>query len=142
MTLRNLIQQLGQLLFHKGPGYQLNYLTLHVKDPEIAKGILQVKIQKFTRTYFFVALSCILSFAKSCWQYFISKNGHPVMVICSGAILLLLLAGFILIRLKRVDLALNIMPFIYFLIFAVGSTLVYNDWLPHQLRFGPKTVFE
>jgi hypothetical protein len=59
-----------------------------------------------------------------------TKDGHPVMVICSAAILILLSAGFLLIKIKRADLGLNIIPFLYFLIAALGSILVYNDWLP------------
>ena len=64
------------------------------------------------------------------------------MVICSAILLIFMQILYFIKRAKKTHLVMNIGPYLYFLVAAVSSTLVYNDWIPEKLRDGPKDVFE
>ena len=86
-----MLQSFSKRLYCDKTHRKLNYLTLHVKDAEIEEELKERRVDQVRRHYWPFVLLTSVSFAKSLYLTFVEDNGHPVMVIQSSLLLVLVL---------------------------------------------------
>ena len=83
-------------------------------------------------------MAALASFIVNCYQLFIKKNGHPLLVI-TGAVTFFGIGGilFVLKIFKKLDLA-EYLSVPYFLVHAIAATCCYIGWVPDSFQKYPK----
>ena len=134
-NLRRFFQRLHRKLYRKETNYILNYLTLQVKDQEIKKAIFEHRIKQIYKIYWPLVVVTVISFIGSIFNQFVFKNGHPFLIVSAACVLFMILILTILKYIGKAELCIYL-PFPFFLIAAITTSLVYTNKLPEILN-GP-----
>ena len=135
---------LRQKLYHQETGYYLNYFTLQISEPTIAQECRTHKVNQFERMFWPIVLSFIASFSFSCYQLFIQKNGHPLLLVTGAVCLLIGVIIAILLRTKKMGISTfpEMISIGYMLNHAIATVCCYKGWLPVSFNKYPKDIFE
>lgn len=90
---------LRKKLYHEETGFYLNYLTLKIEEPSIAKELKEHIVNQFKRIYWPVTIFIVAAFVVLVILY-LKSNGHPVSVVTGGCSVLIMVILSILIRCK------------------------------------------
>lgn len=94
------------------------------------------------KVFYPLAFADLIHFCRTLFQTYYVKQGHSMMVICSTLFLVWCMVYIVSKKVGRDNKWLLLLPYVYFLIAAVGTTLVYKDWLPESFKDGGKEHFE
>lgn len=127
-------------LFKQETGFLLNYLTLDISSQDITNQVREHRAAQFTRLIGLFFLLCILSFLYNLFL-FITKQGHPLLVVTSG----ITLAGYIPIfylKFRGMLWKATYLCVPYLLVHTVASVCCYRGWLPPALTIKNKDIFD
>ncbi len=117
-------KKLKKNMYSKETGYQLNYLTLNVKNEEIMKSIDQHRANLIYRIYWPIMGLMVGTFLLSIINCYLLKIGHPFLMVTGACIVCIAILLTIFKKIKRTDLG-RYLLLPYFLIAGIGTSLVY-----------------
>ena len=126
IKLRNYLRR---KLYDEETGYYLNYLTLTISEPTIAKEAQVHLGNQFARVYWPLLLSILLNFCMHIYNIYFQKSGHPMNLVAGGGSLFILSIIFVLLRLKKMG-PIQYFALPYMLHHAIVTVCVYKEWLP------------
>ena len=128
-------------LYDEETGFYLNYLTLSISEPKIAREVKLYLGMQYQKIFIPIVLMLAGNYCFNLIQYFIQNVGHP-MTLCAGACNQLgMVILYLMIKFKMQEYMVYILvPFI--LVHATSSLCVYKDWLPNSWKSYPKENFD
>lgn len=92
---------LRRKLYDEETGFYLNYLTLSISEPTIAREAQVHLGNQFARVYWPLLISILVNFCLHLYNLFVQKSGHPMNLVAGGGSIIILFTIFVLLRLKK-----------------------------------------
>ena len=119
-------------LYHEETAYCLNYLTLEISDPEIAKELELHRASQYRRIIVPMTILAGLFLATSCADLWMIRTGNPMKVLAGGCLFFLMLCMNLVNKYetKATYFIFKYSTVIYTLLHVLCTLSVYKDWTP------------
>jgi len=119
-------------LYHEETAYCLNYLTLEISDPEIAKELEFSKTSQYRRIIMPMTILMGLFLATNSLDLWMIKTGNPMKVILGGCIFFFLLCMNLVSKFetKFTYFFFKYSTVVYTILHVSCALCLYKDWTP------------
>lgn len=116
-------------LYDEETGFYLNYLTLSISEPAIAREANLHLGQQYTRIFIPVVLILVSTYCLHLFQFFVEKSGHPVQLLSGSVNMVGLVLVSLMLKFKKLEY-IHLMPAPYLMIHVISAVCIYKEWVP------------
>jgi hypothetical protein len=129
----------NSIAYRKETYYMLDHFSLKVKNAEVKRELVFYRLKQMEKIFPMLAAITLLPVLFSCFNLFRNETGHPLMVILSMVVCLIVSFIKVFATLKKPGYAVFCV-YAYIYVMCISTSLVYMDWIPNSLR-GDKLHF-
>ena len=129
----------NSVAYRKETYYMLDHFSLKVKNPEVKRELVFYRLKQMEKVFPMLGAINLLPILINCFNLFKNETGHPLMIILSMIVCILISFIKVLATLKKPGYA-AVCVYAYIYVMCISTALVYMDWIPNSLK-GDKLYF-